>query len=544
MDLFQISSVIIFVASLGFGFFVYANNRSSDLNRAWFLFSLLVGFWGLTLYGVTSAATVTLALRWQYALDIVGAFIPVLYLYFVLTLLSAKRRSLIASTFFVGTAIALFSITPLFKAGMTKQFGFFWIEPGRYYLIFPIFFTTVVIYSISLLIAAYRRNDYAPLLHSQIKYQILAGIIGFSGGFTNFLPQFFNIYPFGNYFILLYIFFISYSILRYRLFNLKTVAAELFAGGIVIIFLFNLLSATDTSDWLIKLLLFGLVLFFSVLMVRDAIKELAAREKIEKLAEDLAQANARLRVLDQQKSEFVSLASHQLRSPLTAIKGYASMIMEGSFGTVDEKVKEATRRIFESSQHLTALVEDFLNVTKIEQGGMKFEFGKVDLKKLVTDVIAELSPNAIRVGLAVTFGDNGHKTYYAVADYNKIRQVVVNLIDNAIKYTPKGTISAFLTEDDAAGKVILSVKDSGIGIPKELAGRLFEKFSRGTGVSKINTGGSGLGLYVAKEIVEAHKGRIWAESEGEGKGSVFSLELNEYNQAEEREEANRFAEEL
>lgn len=524
MDLFQISSILIFFASLGFGFFVYTNDRKAPLNKAWFLFSAFVGLWGLSLYGVTAAISSDVALRWQYILDASGIFVPVLYLYFVSTLLSLKNGRTLQGILAAALLLVAFSVTPFFKEGVVPTFGFFWIDPGPYYFVFPLFFGGLVVYSLYLLITAYGKNN-DLLRHSQIKYQILASVIGFSGGVTNFLPQLFGIYPFGNYFILLYVFFISYSILRYKLFNVKTVATELFAGGVVILFLFNLLSSAGFADWLIKFLLFVLVLFFSVLMVRGVFKEIEARAKIEKLAEDLTKANTRLKELDQQKSEFVSIASHQLRSPLTAIKGYTSMILEGSFGATEPKVKEAVGRVFESSKHLAAVVEDLLNVSKIEQGGMKFEFGKVDFGKIAKEIVEDLRPNAESAGITLRIADDGKAPYYVNADYEKLRQVALNLIDNAIKYTPKGEVDAFMARDTSKGTVTFSVKDSGIGVPKELQDRLFEKFSRGTGISKINTGGSGLGLYLVKEIVKAHGGRVWVESPGEGKGSVFFAEL-------------------
>ncbi|MBX4216265.1 hypothetical protein KW797_04960, partial [Candidatus Parcubacteria bacterium] len=169
MDLFQISSIIIFVASLGFGFFVYTNNRAAALNRAWLFFSAFVGFWGLALYGVTSAADAAAALNWQYALDVVASFIPVFYLYFVSTLLSLENRRLRAVVALVGAGLALFTLTPLFKSSVTQHFGFFWIEPGPYYLAFPIFFAGIILYSLYLLVVAFRQSK-EPLLHSQIKY--------------------------------------------------------------------------------------------------------------------------------------------------------------------------------------------------------------------------------------------------------------------------------------------------------------------------------------------------------------------------------------
>ncbi|MEK7662473.1 MAG: ATP-binding protein [Patescibacteria group bacterium] len=525
MGLFQISSIIIFFASLGFGLFVYRNDPGSKLNRSWLYFSVSVGIWGLSLYGVTSAQNPSSALSWQYVLDGSALFIPVFYLYFISAMLSFKNRWVKIFPFIIALILSVLSLTPFFKTGMVMRFGFFWVEPGPLYFLFPTFFILCVLYSVFLLIREYVKQKGNGIIRSQIKYQTIAGIIGFSGGITNFLPQIFNIYPFGNYFISLYIFFVSYSILRYKLFNVKTVAAELFAGGVVILFLFNLLGSVTPEEWLINLLLFVLVLSFSILIVRGVFKEIANRERIQKLAKDLEKANDRLRELDQQKSEFVSIASHQLRSPLTAIKGYSSMLLEGSFGSVPEKARGAVNRVLKSSEHLVTLVEDLLNISRIEQGRMEYTFTATDLGKMAKDIMEALMPNAEKNKLKLSFTTDESGPYTVVADQEKLRQVVLNLIDNSIKYTPKGFVKVHVGRDAGRKTIVLSVADSGVGVTPELKDRLFEKFSRGDEKTKLHVNGTGLGLYVAREMLKAHKGNVWVESPGEGKGSTFFIEL-------------------
>lgn len=244
------------------------------------------------------------------------------------------------------------------------------------------------------------------------------------------------------------------------------------------------------------------------------------------LYEKLASANEKLKSLDLLKTEFLSLASHQLRSPLTAITGYTSMLLDGSFGTVNEKQNEAIDRVYKSSRHLTNIVEDLLNVTKIEQGGMSYIMNPFDLTAVVQALVNDLSITAQKKGLQLTF--NGESNILINADMEKLRQVVLNLIDNAIKYTEKGEIVVSLSKTPL-DEILLSVKDSGAGVPADIIPTLFQKFSRGEG-GRMNTGGSGLGLYLAKEIVEAHKGSIWLESKGRGQGSTFFIKLQLYHQ--------------
>ncbi len=241
------------------------------------------------------------------------------------------------------------------------------------------------------------------------------------------------------------------------------------------------------------------------------------------LYKELQDANEKLKELDKLKTEFLSLASHQLRSPLTAIKGYTSMLLEGSFGEVNKNQKDAIDRVFESTNHLTKVVEDLLNVTKIEQGGMKYEMAPFDIKTAASDLARDLSITAEHKGLKLEFSSPEANPIMVNGDMEKIRQVMLNLIDNSIKYTEKGgTITVSVKKDPQY--VVFSVTDNGMGISAETLPTLFKKFNRGEG-GKVNTGGSGLGLYLAKQIIEAHKGRVWAESAGAGKGSSFIFEL-------------------
>jgi signal transduction histidine kinase len=260
------------------------------------------------------------------------------------------------------------------------------------------------------------------------------------------------------------------------------------------------------------------------------------REKIEALAKDLetankslgkantdlASANNKLKELDVMKSEFLSFASHQIRAPLTAIKGYASLLLEGDFGEMAEPVTGAVHTIFQSCQNLVVIVNEFLDISRIEQGRMKYDMVDFDVKKLTEDTLHELRPNIDKAHLESSFkGDD--KDYNWHGDLGKVKQVIGNIIDNSIKYTPTGSISVKVSRDDK--NILITVSDTGIGISAEDIPKLFEKFSRAKDANKTNVIGTGLGLFVAKQMIEAHKGRVWVESPGQGKGSSFYIEL-------------------
>jgi len=324
----------------------------------------------------------------------------------------------------------------------------------------------------------------------------------------------------------------AYAILRHKVLNIKAITAEVLTFIILFISFVEILIAKDLKEIILRIFIFVLFFVFGVLLIKSVLREVRQRERLEVLSRELAAANERLKELDKLKTEFLSFASHQLRSPLTAIRGYTSMLLEGSYGALEEKAREPINRVMESSNHLVKLIEDFLNITKIEQGGMKYEFAKVDMEQLLRELARELSVSAEKKGLKLTFETDGKVGYYANADQEKLRQVLLNFIDNAIKYTPaamntgqQGFVKIRL-EKTPNRKARVSVSDSGVGMSEETKNRLFEKFARGEEGQKVNTGGSGLGLYLAKQIVSAHGGRIWAESPGPNLGSTFSIELS------------------
>jgi len=243
-----------------------------------------------------------------------------------------------------------------------------------------------------------------------------------------------------------------------------------------------------------------------------------ATQKLKDQTVELQDANAHLKQLDTAKSEFLSIASHQLRTPVSALKGYLSMMLEGDFGTVEPKQRQVLADLFESAARLARLINIFLNVSRIESGRFKLDKTMTDVNALVDSVMKELSGQAVSKGITITFVRD-QKLPQLYADSDKIREVVLNIVDNAIKYTPHGKIDIKTFKEN--GAIHFTSTDTGIGIRPEEANSLFRKFVRGTGIAQVNTQGSGLGLYIAHRVVSEHGGRIWVESKGLGEGSTF-----------------------
>ena len=233
-------------------------------------------------------------------------------------------------------------------------------------------------------------------------------------------------------------------------------------------------------------------------------KKGAIKSKIEKVA-----------------SEFISFTAHQIKSPLVAIKGYADLVARGQYGKISDDARDVVLRIKAAAERSLDLANNLLDFKLIEEGKMKYDFQPIDLRKIVQDVCDELRPLADNNKLELTFA-RAKSAAIAEVDKKAMHQVIQNLVDNAIKYTPKGWIR--VSVEVGPESILIKVVDSGRGMSKDILKTAFDKFTREEGLRQV-IHGTGLGLFIAKTIVDDHDGKIWAESEGEGKGSTFFVEL-------------------
>lgn len=329
---------------------------------------------------------------------------------------------------------------------------------------------------------------------------------------------------YGLFGMTVFVIYLTILIVEFRTFNVKLLAAQaLWAGLVLLVASEFFFVKSTTAQILIAITLFG-TLVGGYLLVRSVKREIEQKKMAQKLATELAGANVRLERLDKMKSEFVSIASHQLRSPLTSVRGYISMVLEGSYGEINPKAKEVLMHVSDAARHMALSIEDYLNVSRIEAGNMKYDISDVDLSQLTRDIVTEMLPVGEKRGIPITFETRFPGSAVVKLDAGKTRQIVQNLIDNALKYTKdKGTVRVILRKDEAGKQVFIDVADQGIGIDPEGLKALFEKFERAKNASHTNVSGTGLGLYIARMMARAMDGDITAASEGEGKGSVFTI---------------------
>lgn len=234
----------------------------------------------------------------------------------------------------------------------------------------------------------------------------------------------------------------------------------------------------------------------------------------------LRDSNAKLRALDEAKDDFVSMASHQLRTPLTSVKGYVSMVLEGDAGEINDGQRKLLIQAFYSSQRMVYLIADLLNVSRLRTGKFIIENTPVNLAEVVEEEMIQLSEEAKTRSLELIY--NKPKDFPTLMlDETKIRQLIMNFTDNAIYYTPAGgKITVKLINNPAT--IELRVTDNGIGVPKNEQPHLFTKFYRAGNARKARPDGTGLGLFMAKKVIVAQGGSLIFESK-EGKGSTFGF---------------------
>jgi PAS domain S-box-containing protein len=242
-----------------------------------------------------------------------------------------------------------------------------------------------------------------------------------------------------------------------------------------------------------------------------------------------------------ERDEFISTASHEMRTPVAAIEGFLSLALNQQVSTVDENAQKYIQKAYESTQHLGKLFKDLLSITRLEDNTLDEQPEPFELGKVIKAAVDELQFKAEQKGLELKLKSHGGigtdqnevmPLFYVNADSERIREVFINLVDNAIKFTPEGEVNASISGDDK--QVTVGVHDQGIGIPEDEIEHLFQKFYRVDNGKTREIGGTGLGLYLCRTIIEMYNGRIWVESEeGAGSSFYFSLPRLTYSRAQE-----------
>lgn len=524
------SHIVPVLLALPLAFIIYFNNRERRQNQLFFLTVVLFSVWtfgDLILWANDSPGTI------MFIWSVLVLLEPLIYLcafWFSHSVLDEKPLPNVHLLFFIILIlpIILLASTSL----MLQNFNLTncWREVTEGPLVYYGYLVQVII-ALSILVktVVYSFSTTADKKTKARSILTTVAILLFLGVFSfgNIAGSFFENWTIGQYATFgmpVMIALIGLLISRYNAFHTNLFASQLLVAALAIL-TFSIIFVQNLSTVkIVSSVTFILVLILGTLLVRSIRKEIEQKQLAQNLATELAGANIRLEKLDKMKSEFVSIASHQLRSPLTSVRGYVSMVLEGSYGEVSDKVRGVLQHVADSAKNMSLSVEDYLNVSRIEAGNMKYEIANHDLNKITEDIVSEMLPVAVERGIPLNFKADFDGPAMVQLDFGKTRQIIQNLIDNAFKYTQgKGAIDVVLHKDDMKKMAYVDVIDHGIGVTPENLNTLFEKFERARNANDINVTGTGLGLYVARTMARAMKGDITVSSLGQDKGSAFTI---------------------
>ncbi len=554
------------------GYSVYRKNRNAPENRVFAIISICTSIWLATTILTAAAKTSENALFWV-RLTLVGPilFAPSFYQFSKFfppkgnKFLGLKTLEILLLA--IPCAVMLIFVPTdlnVLRATINSK-NLLDLRLGALYPVFFIYFLAYVGLAAKNFLTSYRSQTQSNKLALNLMLIGLILTVTAATILNVILPLLgtTSLAGLGSFSSIFFVGFTAYAILSYQRFDIRIALTEF--ASITVVSTMVVEVVVISSDWRTRLT--GLIVtliaaYGSSILIKSVKRVIEQKNELENLANDLVKANKKLEELDKMKTEFVSVASHELLSPISAIEGYLSMILEEKMVKIeDPKAVKYMDSVFKSSKRLGRLVTDLLNVTRIEEGRLSVQKIEIDAKNIINQVVDELRFNAEGAKLTIsTYFQEGADTMIYV-DPDRIKEVLINITGNSIKYTPEGghiELGCFVYETSNVNKkydemqedvikcsagpvdeslqraiddrqkqfvgdkqLVIFAKDTGIGLKPDDLCRLFKKFSRVGEWSTRKVQGTGLGLYVSRALVEMHHGRIWAESAGINAGSQF-----------------------
>lgn len=507
MTPFVLSSLLIIATVFPLGLFVFLQNRKQWTNRIWFLYSISLTMWGVFGFFIGTTENSFHALwYWRIAMGLGIIWMPVLFYHFAYLYAPWNEKKRLVTAYVITFLLAISAFTPFYIPDVRIAFdSIFYAIPGFSFYVLTLWWFLLTGYSHSKLLKSAKNMPQER--QKQIKYFIFASFIGYIGGLHDFAIIYgFPIYPWSNFLIVIYPFIMTYAMIKHGLFDIFLIIKKVFYTAILVgIIAWSIGGIGFVNSYFIEnfnLPYWILPIFAGVLAVYMVYLFLENNRKADKV-----------------KQEFITVAAHKLRTPLTHI-GYIADEMADA--KTEQEFKSLAVSLKEANERLVSLINKLLDVTNLETQSEKYEFDTVDLKKITENVLVQVKDLAQSKKIKINFSSVDNPL---VEGYDKsISFVIQSLCENSIIYGNHGT-EVFINIEKKENNFIWSVKDYGIGILTEDIEKIFEKFFRGQNALQIETEGTGLALFMARNILKRHGGQIKVESEGLGKGTTFWFTL-------------------
>jgi len=541
-DPINISLVITALINLSLGVLIFISGKNKRINIVYSLNIVAIISWVMAMFFYRSSSPET-NLFWCTVLYVAPTLVASSFLYFTYIfpyqkekyiwwraiLIFAINFGIIVMVILPGLIIKEVNVRP----GMEKQIIF-----TSYYWFYFLYTLSVFSFGFFRLFVKYSENKGIERL--QIIYLVVGYALAANLAFiTNLIMPwigFFFLNWLGQVSTCVMVAFTTYAILKYRLMNIKLLLTEFLVAIIAFVLLAETFISTSASQIFYKGALFIVFCFLGYLLIKSVLKEIKQREEIEKMAEDIERAyviekkaketekiaNEKLLELDKAKNQFLMQTQHDLRRPLTVITWYSDLLIEGDCGKISKKAAEIVKKMQGVAREKIKDVNNFLDIEQFKMGkGVVTLKPGVELLPIFEEIVNVLSPGAQSKGIYLKF-EKPEKALIVNADREKLKAAIFDIIDNAIKYTPKGGVNVKVESDK---DIKITISDTGIGIAEGEIKNIFEsQFKRAEKAQKVASG-SGIGLYLSAQIIKLHNGKVWAESQGEGKGSTFYIEL-------------------
>lgn len=509
----------------------YSNDPKNNVNKYFSIASILLVIW-LVSNQLSNTLSEYHTVLWLNKIIFSSTSLFVLFLvYFSILFPKGKTLTLKAKLAYGLPAllVSVLSLTDLIVKDIIIKPDQSEVVFGKLNIIYSIQLISYVIISFVMLI----RNFLLSKGETRIQIRLLfSGFVSFIVLvlITNLaLPQLFNNFSlttYGSYTVILLLGFTAYAILKHHLLNIRIVLTESVTFLVAVVLIIQIILSGSRTITIMNSIVILFVIYGGYLIAKSVKNETERREQVELLAAKLDEANKHLEELDEAKDNFLSMAAHELNTPIAAIEGYLSMIIDEKMaGELNEKLTGYLKNIYGSSKRLANLVKNLLNVSRIESNRIHLLYSEVQTEDIIDQAITEIKIKADEVGHKLIFEKPSPALPKTWFDVDRITEVLINMIGNAIKYTdPPGKITVSTHTD--GDKIVVAIKDNGRGIPEEKDGHIFEKFSQ-VNVMKDQVKGTGLGMFIVKNLIELHKGKVWYKSSVDEKdhGTTFYFSL-------------------